>query len=116
VCKLNKTLYDLRQSPRACFDKLSNVVMEFNTLRCQIDHSVFRFHTHAGCILLVVYVDDIVITKDYSRGIVGLKQFLTRNFRPNALENFSISWALKLLDLKKGLKKLMKDDRVVLRS
>jgi hypothetical protein len=69
VCKLKKTLYGLKQSPRAWFGKLSEAIMEFGLHRCQTDHSVFHLHMSAGYILLVVYVDDIVITGDDSGGI-----------------------------------------------
>jgi hypothetical protein len=44
--------------------------------KCQTDHSIFHLHTSAGYILLVVYVDDIVITSDDSGGIARLKLFL----------------------------------------
>jgi hypothetical protein len=57
--------------------KFSNVVIEFGLLRCKTDHSVFHLHSDVGyIILLAVYVDDIVITRDDSSGIVKLKQFL----------------------------------------
>jgi hypothetical protein len=38
--------------------------MEFGAQHCQTDHSMFHLHTIASYILLVVYVDDIVITSD----------------------------------------------------
>jgi hypothetical protein len=54
--------------------------------RCQTDHSVFHLHTSAGYILLlVVYVDDIVITGDDSGGIAQLKQFLQQRFHTKDL-------------------------------
>jgi hypothetical protein len=53
------------------FGKFSGVVMDFGLHRCQMDHLVFNLHIDAGYIL-VVYVDDIVITG----GITRLKQFL----------------------------------------
>ena len=62
VCKLRCSLYGLKQSPRAWFDRFTSVVQEFGMLRSTIDHSVFYHHNSSGqCIYLVVYVDDIVI-------------------------------------------------------
>jgi hypothetical protein len=58
----------------------SEAIMEFGLQRWQTDHSVFHLHTSVGYILLVVYVDDIVITGDDSRGIARLKLFLQHNF------------------------------------
>ncbi|RVW39326.1 Retrovirus-related Pol polyprotein from transposon RE2 [Vitis vinifera] len=63
VCRLCRSLYGLKQSPRAWFSRFSSVVQEFGMLRSTADHSVFYHHNSLGqCIYLVVYVDDIVIT------------------------------------------------------
>nr|GEU87192.1 polyprotein, putative [Tanacetum cinerariifolium] len=61
VCKLKKALYGLKQSLRAWLGKFSNAVIEFGLRSSVYDHSVFYSLSNAGCILLVVYVDDIVI-------------------------------------------------------
>ncbi|RVW33465.1 Retrovirus-related Pol polyprotein from transposon RE2 [Vitis vinifera] len=63
VCRLRRSLYGLKQSPRAWFGRFSFVVQEFGMLRSTADHSVFYYHNSLGqCIYLVVYIDDIVIT------------------------------------------------------
>ena len=41
VCKLHRSLYGLKQSPRAWFSRFSLVVQEFGMIRRTIDHSVF---------------------------------------------------------------------------
>jgi hypothetical protein len=74
VCKLNKALYSLKQSPRAWFEKFSEVVMDFGLHRCQTNHSVFHLHIVVGYVILVVYVDDIVITGSDSSRIIRVKQ------------------------------------------
>jgi hypothetical protein len=45
--------------------------MDFGLHCCQTDHSLFHLHIDAGYILLV-YVNDIVITRDDSGGITRL--------------------------------------------
>ena len=63
VCRLRRSLYGLKQSPRPWFGRFSSVVQEFGMLRSTANHSVFYHHNSSGqCIYLVVYVDDIVIT------------------------------------------------------
>ena len=49
------------------------------------DHSVFYKNSSSGIILLVVYVDDIVITRSDSRGILSLKPFLHSEFHTKDL-------------------------------
>ena len=44
--------------------------------KSKCDHSVFYKNSSSGIILLVVYVDDIAITKSDSKGISSLKIFL----------------------------------------
>ena len=82
VCRLHRSLYGLKQSPRAWFDRFSSVVQEFGMLRSTADHSVFYHHNSLGqCIYLVVYVDDIVITQSDQDGIQKLKQHLFTHFQ-----------------------------------
>ena len=86
VCRLRRSLYGFKQSPRAWFSHFSSVVQEFGMLRSTSDHSVFYHHNSLGqCIYLVVYVDDIVITGSYQDGIQKLKQHLFTHFQTKDL-------------------------------
>ncbi|KAL9273594.1 Retrovirus-related Pol polyprotein from transposon RE1-like protein, partial [Drosera capensis] len=77
VCHLKKFLYGLKQSPRAWFSRFSSALRQFGMARCGSDHSVLHLSSPVGKkILLIVYVDDIIITEDDSEGIVRLKQTL----------------------------------------
>ncbi|RVW25919.1 Retrovirus-related Pol polyprotein from transposon RE2 [Vitis vinifera] len=83
---LRRSLYGLKQSPRAWFGRFSFVVQEFGMLRSTVDHSVFYHHNSMGqCIYLVVYVDDIVITGSDQDGIQKLKQHLFTYFQTKDL-------------------------------
>ena len=81
VCRLRKSLYGLKQSPRAWFGRFSTVVQDFGMHRSEADHSIFYRHTtHGKCIYLVVYVDDIAITSDDHEGINQLQQHFFNHF------------------------------------
>ena len=41
ACKLRRSLYGLKRSPRAWFSRFSSVVQEFGMIRSTVDHSVF---------------------------------------------------------------------------
>jgi len=81
VCCLHKSLYGLKQSPRAWFGKFSTVVQPFGMTRSEVDHMVFYRHSSVGCIYLIVYVDDIVLTGSDHHGILQVKQHLCQHFQ-----------------------------------
>lgn len=86
VCKLHKSLYGLKQSPRAWFSRFSHVIQQFGMIRSDKDHSVFYKHSSSGqCIYLLVYVDDIIITGNDHDGIKRLKYHLFQHFQTKDL-------------------------------
>ena len=80
VCRFRKSLYGLKQSPYAWFGKFSKAIETFGMQKSKSDRSVFYKNSSYGIILLVVYVDDIVITGSDSKGILSLKSFLHNQF------------------------------------
>ena len=80
VYRLSKTIYGLKQSPRAWFGKFSEAVVQFGMKHCQYDHYVFSHTSERGKILLIVYVDDEIISDDDKKRITELKAFLQSSF------------------------------------
>ena len=88
VCRLRRSLYGLKQSPRTWFGRFSFVVQEFGMLCSTADYSVFYHHNTSGeCIYLIVYVDDIITGNDQD-GIQKLKQHLFTHFQTKDLGKF----------------------------
>ena len=65
--------------------KFSEVIEKFGTQKSKSDHSVFYRNSQTGITLLVVYVDDIIITGDNMPGIFTLKSFLHGQFHTKDL-------------------------------
>lgn len=62
VCLLKKALYGLKQAPRAWYDSLKAFLITCGFQPSVFDSSLF-FLRHSGKLLLVlIYVDDILIT------------------------------------------------------
>uniref|UniRef100_A0A2N9IER4 Reverse transcriptase Ty1/copia-type domain-containing protein n=1 Tax=Fagus sylvatica TaxID=28930 RepID=A0A2N9IER4_FAGSY len=81
VCRLRKSLYGLKQSPRAWFSRFSEVILSMEFVRCHSDHTCFiRRRSDGRCIILLVYVDDIILTGDDAPGIAHVKQSLGKVF------------------------------------
>jgi hypothetical protein len=62
VCLLAKSLYGLRQAPRAWFDRLHTYLLHLGFRATGSDASLFVFHRDGTTAYLVVYVDDIILT------------------------------------------------------
>ncbi|RVX04551.1 Retrovirus-related Pol polyprotein from transposon RE1 [Vitis vinifera] len=104
VCRLRRSLYGLKQSPRAWFSHFSSVVQEFGMLRSTADHSVFYHHNSLGqCIYLVVYVDDIVITGSDQDGIQKLKQHLFTHFQTKDLGKLKYFLGIEIAQSSSGV-------------
>ena len=83
VCKLKKAaLYGLKQYPRAWFRRFSKVMKEFGYKQSQGDHTLFIKHSAAGGVtILLVYVDDIIVTGNDKREKDDVKQRLAKEFK-----------------------------------
>ncbi|KAJ4737614.1 Transposon Ty1-H Gag-Pol polyprotein [Rhynchospora pubera] len=80
VCRLRKSLYGLKQSPRAWFDRFRRAMVGMGYRQINADHTVFIRHHKGHCTMLAVYVDDIIITGDDEKEIAQLKVQLGKVF------------------------------------
>jgi hypothetical protein len=78
VCRLRRALYGLKQAPRACFAKFSSIIAQIRFVSTPYDSALFIRRTDSGLILLLLYVDDMIITGDDIVGIPNLQQFLSQ--------------------------------------
>lgn len=62
VYKLFKALYGLRQAPRAWYAKLNQSLGSLGFERCPYENSVYTKGNGSDCLIIAVYVDDILIT------------------------------------------------------
>ncbi|KAH9685670.1 hypothetical protein KPL70_014046 [Citrus sinensis] len=81
VCKLKKSLYGLKQSPRAWFERFTRFVRKEGYSQGQSDHTMFVKHTDGGKMaVLIVYVDDIILTGSDGDEMSRLKKHLASEF------------------------------------
>jgi hypothetical protein len=64
VCKLQRALYGLKQSPRAWFGRFSMAMRKYGFRQSNSDHTLFIKHKGNKVAVLIVYVDDMTITGD----------------------------------------------------
>ena len=73
VCKLRRALCGLKQAPCAWFEKFSSTIHKLGFTNSSYDYGLFIRKTQAGITLLILYVDNMIITGDDASGISELK-------------------------------------------
>eukprot|EP00253_Pinus_taeda_P034786 PITA_34786 len=81
LCKLVKSLYGLKQAPRAWYEKLTENLLKLNFKHYDIDDATL-FVKKVGklVVYLVVYIDDILMTRNNESYIASIKKELNKGF------------------------------------
>ena len=81
MCRLQKSIHGLKQSPRAWFERFTLAMLKYGFSQSQGDHILFIKHSSQGKIIdLIVYVDCLVLTGDDLAEMLKLKKYLSRGF------------------------------------
>nr|KYP70921.1 Retrovirus-related Pol polyprotein from transposon TNT 1-94 [Cajanus cajan] len=81
VCKLNRSLYGLKQASRQWYARLSTFIMQQGFHHSSADHSLFLKFTNSACTALLVYVDDIVLAGNDLTEIHQITALLHKTFK-----------------------------------
>lgn len=104
VCKLRRSLYGLKQSPRAWFNKFTRVIKQYGYSQCQTYHTLFVKHSPERRVaILIVYVDDIILTGDYEQEINILKDLLAKEFEIKDLGSLKYFLGIEIARSKAGI-------------
>ena len=80
VCKLERSLYGLKQASRKWSLELTKFLLKHGFRQSKSDYSLFT-HVSQGCsIFILVYVDDLLIIGDDAQSIAHIKQALHETF------------------------------------
>jgi len=95
VCKLKKDLYGLKQSPRAWFGRFTQVMKKFGYTQSNSDQTLFIKHIMGKLVVLIIYIDDMVVTGDDAEEIHCLQHHLASEFEMKNLGDLNISSRLR---------------------
>ncbi|CAL9021510.1 unnamed protein product, partial [Prunus brigantina] len=85
VCKLRKSLYGLKQSPRAWFGRFAASMKKFGYVQSNSDHILFLKRHKGKLTALIIYVDDMIVTGDDQAEMQNLQKYLASEFEMKSL-------------------------------
>lgn len=80
VCHLQRSLYGLKQVPRAWFHRLSSFLLSHSFNSSKTDPSLFILHNNSITLFILIYVGDIFVTGNSSSAIHALISTLSHEF------------------------------------
>ena len=103
VCKLKKSLYGLKQSPRAWFGRFTKSMTTFGYKQSNSDYTLFLKKRHGKITALIVYVDDMIVTSKDLEEMKALKHYLSKEFEMKDLGPLKYFLGIEISRSSKGI-------------
>jgi len=96
VCKLHKSLYGLKQSPRAWNQKLDAFLTNIEFMKNEVDPNVYVAQVGDVKFFIVVYVDDLILVFNDQNKLLQIKEELTQKFEMKDLGELHFFLGMKV--------------------
>ncbi|KAL1365153.1 hypothetical protein AAHE18_03G268100 [Arachis hypogaea] len=103
VCKLEKSLYGLKQASRQWNFKLKSILLELGYNQYKSDYNMFTKSQSTDFTIILVYVDDLVLAGDDLFEIERVKQTLHDRFRFKDIGDLKFFLGLEVARSSKGI-------------
>ncbi|XP_059315701.1 uncharacterized protein LOC132066399 [Lycium ferocissimum] len=103
VCKLLKSLYGLKQASRQWNIKLTTALIGAGYSQSSHDHSLFTKQKGRGMVLVLIYVDDLLITGSCPTLIEETKKYLQSQFKVKDLGILKYFLGIEVMRSKSGI-------------
>ena len=103
VCKLRKSLYGLKQSPRAWFGRFAASMKKFGYVQSNSDHTLFLKRHKGKLTALIIYIDDMIVTGDDQAEMQNLQKYLASEFEMKSLGDLKYFLGIEVARSKHGI-------------
>jgi hypothetical protein len=103
VCKLEKSLYGLKQASRKWYEKLTALLLKEGYTQSTSDYSLFTLTKNNTFTALLIYVDDIILAGDSTAEFDRIKAVLDVAFKIKNLGQLKYFLGLEVAHSKHGI-------------
>ncbi|CAN0870467.1 Retrovirus-related Pol polyprotein from transposon TNT 1-94 [Linum grandiflorum] len=103
VCLLHRSLYGLKQAPRAWFETFQSLLLTSGFQQSKNDPSLFTKTSPRGITVLLLYVDDMILSGSDTQGISEIRSILSSQFKLKELGELSYFLGLQVSRSSKGI-------------
>ncbi|KAM2709368.1 hypothetical protein EV2_047063 [Malus domestica] len=96
VCKLVKSLYGLKQAPKQWHEKFDKVILEYDFEINEHEKCVYYKECNGQCVILCLYVDDILLFGTSLEIVKDVKSYLSKRFDMKDLGEANIILGMKV--------------------
>ena len=103
LCRFRKAFYRLKQSPRAWFGRFTEAMKKYGYRQGNADHTLLVKHRGGKVTLLIIYVNDMVVTGDDTEEIKRLQRYLSSEFEMKDLGGLKYFLGIKVARSRDGI-------------
>ena len=103
MCRLNKSLYRLKQAPEAWYAKIDGFLLSLSFVQCKSDTNAYMKLIHGSIFMIFLYVDDLLITVNSKKEIASLKDAMNHAFSMTDLGLLSQFLGLEIAQYQHGI-------------
>jgi hypothetical protein len=103
VCKLDKAIYGLKQTPRAWYSRLSVKLLQLGFMSSKGDTLLFFLSNKQVTMFVLIYVDDIIVTSSSQDAMMCLLLNLEKDFVLKDLRDLHYFLGIVVTKIKDGI-------------
>ena len=103
VCKLNKSLYGLKQSAKNWNNKIDSILKQDGFSRSEVDMCLYTKKVEDKIIYILVYVDDLNVATNCEKLLYDIELLLVKNFRIKNLGDISFYLGIEINRYEDGI-------------